>query len=395
MVARVDRAPAVIESGAAVPAVPAGSPIRPGSPIPAVPPGSPIPAVPAGSPIPAVPAVPPGSPIPPVRRTPRFADPRRFADPPRARRARRSVAPGGFVTPARPPVVGAGRRRGCGRHLVGLHRGQGAGDADDQDRGHRDQGAHHRHGEGLAAHGQDDAGDGRSEQARATLGPPGHDVGRGELVRRAHDGREEGRLGRPGGGHGERGERGQQIDHNGGRTDSDADGDGGERCRLEPVAVDEHPARATAVGEGSNERGEHDAGDELHEDHRRARGRAALLIGEDQQDEPDPELRRGEQGIGRTHAPERGVPERGAEDREYEMKASGHGLASASASGPGPLPVPAQPASGRRVTRGSGSAARGAEQTEHAKHALAVVSPVLPVLRVMPVMPAMPAGGQE
>ena len=221
-------------------------------------------------------------------------------------------------------AVGEGTRRTLDGRLLGPDRSRWADDAGHEDGADSGEDAHHGHGQRLAAQGEDDAGDGRAHQAGPSFCPPGHHVGRGELVGRAHDGGQQGRLGRPGDRQGERAHGGQQVDRDGRCADTDADGETGEGQRLQGVAGAEHPARTAAVGEGADERGEQDAGDELHQGHGHACRRATPLIGEDEQDEPDSELGRGEQGVGQPHPPERGVAECGAEDRQDEVEAPGH-----------------------------------------------------------------------
>ena len=128
------------------------------------------------------------------------------------------------------------------------------------------------------------------DQAGRPFGPAGHHVGRGEFVGCAYDGGQQAGLGRSGDGEAEGGERRQQVDGHQRCAGADGDGHTGHRHRLEPIARAQYPARTAAIGKGTDERADHDAGNQLDEDHGHAGGRATVFVGNDEEDEPDAEL---------------------------------------------------------------------------------------------------------
>ena len=195
------------------------------------------------------------------------------------------------------------------------------GDEQRRDTGH---GGHPGHRQPGTAQGQQYSGHRRPGQAGRTFGPACHHVGRGELVGRADDGGQEGGLRRSGDGEAEGGERRQQVDRQQRCAEADGSGNTGHRQRLEPVARAQDPARTAAIGKGADERADHDARDQLDQHHGHARRRAAVLVGDDQQDQPDSELCRAEQRVGDSHHAQGGVAERRPEDREDDLDAFGH-----------------------------------------------------------------------
>ena len=161
-----------------------------------------------------------------------------------------------------------------------------------------------------AAHRSQDADKCRTDQARSSIGPTCHCIGRGELIRRADDRRQDRRLGRSSHGKADRSEWCQH--ENDPRRSVETDGRGNSRQRrcLQSVSDTEHSARPPAIHECSDERRKDDARDQLNQHDPCAGSRASVIEGEDQERNPYPELGGDEERIGASHSAQRRVAER-------------------------------------------------------------------------------------
>ena len=117
----------------------------------------------------------------------------------------------------------------------------------------------------------------------------------------------QGGLGRPGDGQTERGERSQKEDHYGRCGQADGDGHRRHRRHLQGVADPQDRAGGWRSARAPRRVRTDDTGNQLHQHHHHAGGGTAVAVGEDQQGDPDTELRRPEQRVGESDPAQNGI----------------------------------------------------------------------------------------